>query len=47
MDGVGNRDRDLEFDLLANGKPVKLFPQHSSDMVELPLVRDQPGSRGE
>ena len=43
MDGVADEDRDLEFDPLANGKPVELVPQHRSDMVELPLVRDQPG----
>ena len=45
MDGVADKDQDLEFDPLANEKPVKpveLFPQHRSDMVELPLVRDQP-----
>ena len=45
--GVANKDRDLEFDPLTNGKPVELVPQHRSDMVELPLVRDQPGSRVE
>ena len=44
MDGIADEDRDLEFDPLANGKPVELVPQHRSDMVELPLVRDQPGS---
>ena len=44
MDGVADEDRDLEFDSLANGKPVELVPQHRSDMVELPLVRDQQGS---
>ena len=47
MDGVADEDRDLEFDPLTNGKPVELVPQHRSDMVELPLVRDQPGSRVE
>ena len=47
MDGVANEDRDLEFDLLANGKPVELVPQHRSDMIKLLLVRDQPGSRNE
>ena len=47
MDGVADEDRDLEFDLLANGKPVELVPQHRSDMVELPLVRDQPASHFE
>ena len=45
MDGVADEDRDLEFNPLANGKPVELVPQHRSDMVKLPLVRDQPGSR--
>ena len=45
VDGVADEDRDLELDPLANGKPVELVPQHRSDMVELPLVRDQPGSR--
>ena len=38
MNGVADEDRDLEFDPLANGKPVELVPQHRSDMVELPLV---------
>ena len=47
MDGVADEDRDLEFDPLANGKPVELVPQYRSDMIELPLVRDQPGSRVE
>ena len=47
IDGVADEDRDLEFDQLANGKPVDLVPQHRSDMVELPLVRDQPGRRVE
>ena len=47
MDGVADEDRDLEIDPLANGKPVGLVPQHRSDMVELPLVRDQPDSRVE
>ena len=47
MDGVANENRDLEFDPLTNGKPVELVPQHRSDMVELPLVWDQPGSRVE
>ena len=33
MDGVADKDRDLEFDPLVNGKPVELVPQHRSDMV--------------
>ena len=41
---IVDEDRDLEFDPLANGKPVELVPQHRSDVVKLPLVRDQPGS---
>ena len=45
MDCVADEDRDLEFNPLAYGKPVELVPQHRSDMVELPLVRNQPGSR--
>ena len=44
MDGVADKDRDLEFHSLTNGKPVELVPQHRCDMVELLLVRDQPGS---
>ena len=44
MYGVANKDSDLEFDPLTNWKPVELVPQHRSDMVELPRVRDQPGS---
>ena len=43
VDGVVDEDCDLELDPLANGKPVEFVPQHRSDMVELPLVRDQPG----
>ena len=30
MDGVADEDRDLEFDPLANGKPMELIPQHRS-----------------
>ena len=33
MYGVANKDSDLEFDPLTNGKPVELVPQHRSDMV--------------
>ena len=47
VDGVAEEDCDLEFDPLANGKPVELVHQHRSDVVKLPLVRDQPGSRVE
>ena len=47
MDGVVDEDRDLELDPLTDGKSVELVPQHRRDMVELPLVRDQPGSRVE
>ena len=47
MEGVVDKDRDLEVDTLMDGKPMKLIPQHRSDMVELPPVRDQPGSRVE
>ena len=43
MDGIVDEDRDPEVDPLTNGKPVEFVPQHRSDMVELPLVRDQPG----
>ena len=43
MKGVVNKDCDLEVDRLTDGKPVELIPQHRSDMVELPPVRDQPG----
>ena len=44
MEGVVDGDRDLEVDTLMDGKPVELIPQHRSDMVELPLVQDQPGT---
>ena len=40
MEGSIDEDRDLEVDMLTDGKPVKLIPQHRS---ELPPVRDQPG----
>ena len=43
MKGVVNKNCDLVVDTLTNGKPVELIPQHRSDMVELPPVRDQPG----
>ena len=43
MKGVVNKNCDLEVDTLMDGKPVELIPQHRSDMVELPPVRDQPG----
>ena len=43
MKGVVNKNCDLEVDTLTDGKPVELIPQHRSDMVERPLVRDQPG----
>ena len=38
VDGVADEDCDLEFDPLANGKPVELVPQHRSDVVKLHLV---------
>ena len=37
--------RTSTMDGIANRKPVELVFQHRSDMVELLLVRDQPGSR--
>ena len=43
VEGVVDKDRNLEVDTLTDGKPVELIPQHRSDMVELPPVRDQPG----
>ena len=43
IDGAVDEDHDLEVDPLTDGKPVELVSQHRSDMVELPLVRDQPG----
>ena len=43
MEGVVDKDRNLEVDTLTDGKPVELIPQHRSDVVELPPVRDQPG----
>ena len=47
MEGVADKDRDLEIDTLTNGKPVALIPQHRSDAVELSFVRDWPGCRVE
>ena len=47
MEGVADKDRDLEIDTLTNGKPVKLIPHHRSDAVELSFVRDWPGFRVE
>ena len=43
VEGVVDKDRNLEVDTLTDGKPVELIPQHRSDMVELPPVRDKPG----
>ena len=43
VESVVDKDRNLEVDTLTDGKPVELIPQHRSDMVELPPVRDQPG----
>ena len=43
VDGVIDEDRNLEVDMLTDGKPIELIPQHRSDVVELPFVRDQPG----
>ena len=47
VEGVVDEDRNLEVDPLMDGKPVKLIPQHRSDVVELPPVRGQPGCRVE
>ena len=47
MEGVADKNRDLEIDTLTNGKPVELIHQHRSDAVELSFVRDQPGCRVE
>ena len=47
MDGIADEVPRSELDPLANGKPVDLVPQHRSDMVKLPLIRDQPGRRVE
>ena len=43
MEGVVDKDCDLEVDMLTDGKPVELIPQHRRDMVELHPVQDQPG----
>ena len=40
IEGVVDEDRDLEIDTLTSGKPVELIPQHRSDLVEHPFVRD-------
>ena len=42
-----DKDCNLEVDTLTDGKPMELIPQHRSDMVELPIVRYQPGCRVE
>ena len=47
VEGVVDKDRNFEVDPLTDGKPVELIPQHRSNMVELPPVRDQPGCRVE
>ena len=47
MEGVVDKDCNLEVDPLTDGKPVELIPQNRSDMVKLPPVRDQPGCRVE
>ena len=33
MKGFLDDDRDLEVDLLTDGKPVEFVPQHRSDML--------------
>ena len=30
MEGIVDEDRNLEIDMLTNGKPVELIPQHRS-----------------
>ena len=45
MKGTVDEDRDLEVDTPTDGKPVELVPQYRSDVAELSLLRDQPGSR--
>ena len=45
MKGVVDKECDLEVNTLRDGKPVEPIPQHRSDMVELPPVRDQPEER--
>ena len=45
MEGIPNEGCNFEDDALANGKPMKLIPEHRRDVVEFPCVRDQPGRR--
>ena len=42
-----NKGCNFEDDALANGKPMKLIPEHRRDVVEFLCVRDQPGRRVE
>ena len=45
MEWILNEGCNFEDDALANGKPMKLIPEHRRDVVKFPSVRDQPGRR--
>ena len=47
VERVSNEGCNFENDALADGKPMKLIPEHGRDVVEFPCVRDQPGRRVE
>ena len=43
MEQISNEGCNFENDALANGKPMKLIPEHRRDVIKFPCVRDQPG----
>ena len=47
VERVSNEGCNFEDDALADGKPMKLIPEHRRDVVEFPCIRDQPGRRVE
>ena len=47
VERVSNKGCNFENDALADGKPMKLIPEHRRDVVEFPCVRNQPGHRVE
>ena len=41
MEWISNKGCNFEDDALANGKPMKLIPEHRRDVIKFPCVRDQ------
>ena len=47
VERVSNKGCNFENKALADGKPMKLIPEHRRDVVVYPCVCDQPGRRVE